>query len=164
MVVVWPRRGGPRGKRRAPCAIVGGGPWGGAASQKRLVSDSSSTTAITVGQATPSLTGTLTSQAVSPLVSVVIVSAETGWTDTAKPVAREVIAKPGRDQRLFCARPCNSSSATSMTVLPYGSFAGRDIEAARGRRNPRFEEGVRPATPPAAPPSLRAPAASAGGS
>jgi hypothetical protein len=44
----------------------------------------------------PSATGTLTSPASSPVVSVWMASANIGWTDSAKPVASEVMTNPRR--------------------------------------------------------------------
>jgi hypothetical protein len=80
------------------------------------------------------LTGTLTSPATSPLVSVVMVSAETGCTARANPVASEVITKPRRDQlgRDGCV-PSSTGTMLSMlsmaVLLRVISFAQED----RGR-------------------------------
>ena len=68
---------------------------------------------------------TLISPASSPVASVWIVCADTGCTDSAKPVASEVMTNP---RRVHCERatnPSNSPSRTSIRSLPARNWPRR---------------------------------------
>lgn len=63
------------------------------------------------------------------MLSVVIVSAEIGWTDNAKPVTSDVATKPRRVQRLRGTNPCSSSSLRStVSSLMRIFFALEDMD------------------------------------
>jgi hypothetical protein len=69
--------------------------------------------------------GTLTSAASSPVASVVIVSAETGCIDKAKPLTSDVITKPRRDQLARGNTSYNSGCNVSIGLPPSCVLARR---------------------------------------
>src|SRR5215469_9977623 len=98
----------------------------------------------------PSLTGTLTSPASRPLLSVVIVCAETGRTDNANPVASEVITKRAATTECaakilpirFLVRPLRPP-----LLFPAGDHkACDDLDEGRGKPFHRDVIGVRSVT------------------
>src|SRR4029077_2845124 len=94
----------------------------------------------------PSATGTLTSPASRPFVSVVIVCAETGCTDNANPVASDVVTNPRRDHCDRGSTPSNSASTMSIASslgsvsLGPGNFQPR-LSFGKGR-SPKSDRSV----------------------